>query len=145
MFNHWTFEHTFPGESTPRVWKLERAKPPMKAAYGKHIERLAVTGIQRHRDTLDDFAFKTAMGEWTRGFISGEYNWRSPLFWGSLSSDDNTLELCWQWFQQTEAGLPPREQMRFQQFREMYEKRKEDIGKLLLEMLTEQNPTHAPA
>ena len=145
LFNHWTFEHQFSGEASSRVWKLERAKPPMKAAYGKHLERLVVQGIQRHRDTLDDFAFKAAMGEWNKGFIGGAYNWRSPLFWESLDHADNRLELAWHWFQQSEARLPPREQMKFQQFREMWDAKGKEITALLVEMCSEQNPTPAPA
>lgn len=155
LFNHWSFQFEFPGESTPRHWKLERALPPMKAAYGKHLERLALAGIQRHRDTLDEFAYKTALREWTYSFLTQSLKWRSPLFWETLHDRDNLCELLFQWFQQSEVNIPMKKQLSAAQFRQMFESKikvgeqEEEVSdvlyQMLVEMITEKNPTHPPA
>lgn len=141
LFRHWLFEHQFPGESKPRTWKLERAKPPMKAAYGLHLERLAIRGINRHREAMDEYAYATAIREWTDGFTDETYAWGGSRFVRSLEVDANRLELAWAWFQQAEASLPNREQMSFAMFRGMFEARAAEITQLLKEMLTEKNPS----
>lgn len=134
----------------------------MKAAYGNHIATLIRDGIERHRHRYDDdYGYRIAIDSWAKGFATGRYVWRERFFAETLDGDDdNKREFAWQWFQQAERKLPQREQMTFRQFRDMWEatvkitdqqtgKEKDvlvagQIWKLVMEMLSEKNPTPAP-
>ncbi len=136
------FEHKLGGTDEPRKWELPRPTVATHRAYGRHLERLIVQGINRHRDVLDDMAYDRAMDKWTAGFITGRYNWKSRAkggFWDTLDDPENQKELLWFWFTQADQSLTRK------QFEAMFDARKEDLEALLYEMLTEKNPTQAPA
>lgn len=139
VFKTWPFEHQFEGESEPRRWDLPRPKKSTQLAYAKHIERLMVLGVERHRDVMDNVAHRAAMDSIVQGFATGKYNWKRPLFWETLASDDNRRELVWVWFTQAEMGVAKK--LTRQQFDLMWEAKRDELYSLLEAMLTEENPT----
>lgn len=101
-----TFDLNFqvPGEE-PRAWQLTRPLPPMKGAYLKFLSRLIFTGVQQHRDLMDDYTYRIAIEVWESGFTDGSYAWRSQRFVSSFNDEENRKQFATEWLRQVDPKV----------------------------------------
>lgn len=125
------------------TWSLLRPKvEDVEGSYANYLAAEVARGIELIAPTVSKRFYQNCLEIWGQRFIDGSYSWKQPKWYASFEDDKNLEEFLWLWFSQRDNIGPKIERI---DFHNMVVERREDLVRLINDMLGERNPTPAPS